>query len=577
MITNTIDNIRRYFPFEHPRENQLEIIQRIIIAFENHKYVILNAPTGVGKSPIAITVASFFDGLSSIITSEKILQDQYTNDFSHNFNIVSVKGVNAYTCPDDDIPVSEAICKLFGMKFCKTDICDYKAMIKQRSKKIWITNYSIALTNPYFILREHEFFVCDEMHKLESILLNNVACSLSIDFIKYIAKRFEKIRNDEKITISTSQLLTNYYKAKEINNPNNIREYINIFLDVCTIFYDLIVQTRSVLSKNYDIENLKLDENFKTNPKLKNLRYVWNTSLILENIYTKFRLLNDHIDNKKAVWIVEVSEKEIVLKPVYANFLFKYVLGNLADKILFMSATAHCKQLFCDDFDIDESEVYEISVDSPFPVENRKIYAVNYLSMSYTNVQNNLQPMTEFMDTILDSITCRSIVHSGNYAIAQYITENSQLKHRIIAPKSGEREHLFETEFKKRPNGILVSPSIIEGVSLDDDLCRVQIVVKVPYTSLADKRVQIKASQVPLWYSQEAIFKVVQSCGRSVRHKDDFCITFILDTGFSNLYLKTPFLIPQWFLKAIQYIDYKDVVPTLENFMYEKNIPIIPF
>ena len=72
-----------YFPFDTPRDNQLEISQEIVEAFKKYKYVILNAPTGIGKSAIAIAVGRYYiknhlsTGLVSIVTSEKILQDQY--------------------------------------------------------------------------------------------------------------------------------------------------------------------------------------------------------------------------------------------------------------------------------------------------------------------------------------------------------------------------------------------------------------------------------------------------------------------------------------------------------------------
>ena len=52
------DTFKQIFPFETPRNNQREIIEKIITAFENgKKYVVLNAPTGIGKSVIGYSVA----------------------------------------------------------------------------------------------------------------------------------------------------------------------------------------------------------------------------------------------------------------------------------------------------------------------------------------------------------------------------------------------------------------------------------------------------------------------------------------------------------------------------------------
>ena len=45
------------------------------------KKIVICAPTGSGKSPIAATLAKAFES-SFIVTASKSLQDQYQNDFS---------------------------------------------------------------------------------------------------------------------------------------------------------------------------------------------------------------------------------------------------------------------------------------------------------------------------------------------------------------------------------------------------------------------------------------------------------------------------------------------------------------
>ena len=61
---------KEIFPFEEPRKNQREIIERIINAYLNgKKYVILSAPTGTGKSIIGYSVAKYF-GSGYVLTSQ---------------------------------------------------------------------------------------------------------------------------------------------------------------------------------------------------------------------------------------------------------------------------------------------------------------------------------------------------------------------------------------------------------------------------------------------------------------------------------------------------------------------------
>ena len=71
-----------------------EFIEKIINAYENgKKYVILEAPCGIGKSVIGYSIARYF-GNSYILTSQKVLQEQYYNDFA----IPYVLGRSNYVC-----------------------------------------------------------------------------------------------------------------------------------------------------------------------------------------------------------------------------------------------------------------------------------------------------------------------------------------------------------------------------------------------------------------------------------------------------------------------------------------------
>jgi len=580
-IEINIESVKQYFPFPDPRENQLQVAHEIIQAFENgHDFVLLNAPTGVGKSPIAMTVARYYaarnNQLSSIVTSEKILQDQYTDDFSRFPEIISVKGVGAYTCPEDGSSASEALCKVLGIKQCENKYCDYKIMLRlRRIKPLWITNYSISLTNILFKKREHKLFICDEMHKLEAILLNNVTASFSLEFLTFIKNRLDKMNKEYNTEFSTYKLYEYFSAAKDANDPEQIEFYTKLFSDVYDDYRLICEDIETFIDERFKHLKEKNKSEFGQEElaELKKMKYCFRTIDAIDNILCRFELMLNHVGNKKAKWMLEILEAEILFKPIYASFLFSHILGKSSDKFLFMSATTYCKQMFCDEFNIPFEKVHEISLDSPFPVDNRKIYFAQYTSMAYDDLQNSLRKMVTCIDEILDTATaCRVVIHSGNYSIARYIELNSRHRKRIIAPKSGERELLIETEFKKRADGVLVSPSLIEGVSLNDDMCRVQLVVKVPFTSLSDKRIKIRSKADPLWYKQEAIFKLIQACGRGVRHKDDYCITFVLDSAFAGLYYSNSFLFSEWFLKAVERIKSDEIIDTLRNFLGRHNL-----
>jgi hypothetical protein len=91
----TLSNLVSNFPFKEIRPKQLEVLQQIADAINTgYKFIVLEAPTGFGKSPVAIAVARTL-GTSYICSATKDLQTQYTNDFPF---LRAIKGMGNYDC-----------------------------------------------------------------------------------------------------------------------------------------------------------------------------------------------------------------------------------------------------------------------------------------------------------------------------------------------------------------------------------------------------------------------------------------------------------------------------------------------
>ena len=89
------DEFIKNFPFPTLREKQSLVLKEISTGFASgHKYIILEAPTGFGKSPVAIAVALTL-GTNYICTSTKDLQSQYVRDFPF---LKIAKGKNNFSC-----------------------------------------------------------------------------------------------------------------------------------------------------------------------------------------------------------------------------------------------------------------------------------------------------------------------------------------------------------------------------------------------------------------------------------------------------------------------------------------------
>ena len=78
--------IKEYFPYDTFRKGQKEAINDILESFESYDYVILDAPTGMGKSGVARTILDYNvienEQDAYLLTSTKMLQEQYYTESS---------------------------------------------------------------------------------------------------------------------------------------------------------------------------------------------------------------------------------------------------------------------------------------------------------------------------------------------------------------------------------------------------------------------------------------------------------------------------------------------------------------
>ncbi|MFZ0512567.1 MAG: helicase C-terminal domain-containing protein, partial [Candidatus Nitrosopolaris sp.] len=115
-----------------------------------------------------------------------------------------------------------------------------------------------------------------------------------------------------------------------------------------------------------------------------------------------------------------------------------------------------------------------------------------------------------------------------------------------------ERDEIIDEHFKSSKPTVLISPSLHLGLDLKDDLSRFQIITKVPYPSLGDRWIDEKRKRSEQWYSWQTGLRLVQAYGRSVRSKDDWAITYILDAAFGYFITKNRNILPAWFTEAIR-------------------------
>lgn len=482
-------------------------------------FSIVDAPTGSGKSLIAIAAAKLLRGRTYYLVGSKNLQDQLLNDFPQ---IMLIKGRNNFNCLINNVTCEECMYQHVKEECPEKEKCPYYAQ-KEKAKqaKIVIWNYSMFLTNQHFAkdFPEVEMLVCDEAHLLEGALMNFVDITFKYRFFKDLDIPFPKIENPDYIFATLKQSL-----------------------DIIKRKYDA---AKEVIHEKLDegggpsMEDIQLCSKWEN--QLKKIRF-------FASVYTPDNWVLDYFKDPKK-WKSYISFKPIKVD-MFSNYLFDW-----ADKVVLMSATMPYLPILCSSLGIPQNDVNRLIIPSTFKKEKHPIVFIPIGRMNYDHWKDTMWDIISFLKKYCKDHKEKILIHCVNYKIANMIQEASrsfdgyQIFHHQNAR---ERTEALEGFKQAKPPALLISPSMETGVDLIGDMCRVQFILKVPYLSIVDKQVKKRMDIDYLWYVNCAIARLVQASGRIVRSKDDWGTTYILDGCFDDLIKKHRDFFPSWFLESVQ-------------------------
>jgi ATP-dependent DNA helicase DinG len=576
----------RNFPFPTLREGQAYVLNEIDSAFASgYKYIILEGPTGFGKSPVGIAVARTL-GTSYICTSTKDLQTQYAKDFPF---LKVVKGKNNFTCnvKEDFIKNGTYKCGLCLSK--NINECHHMA-----------ADYGPCINNVLFRHRDCRYRTFSEDYNI-----NNRGPRGEEVFID------NETRNNFQKKYFEWQYLENLKEELRVWRPCEYYHQLNIAIAAShSIFNYSQFLIYTILARNLPSRRLLvLDEAHRLEEEVvklvgisipkKKLRYIPDFEivdhgyeditkwieflrLVVAKISAQFIKLNDefaaeaatyldklvgaikNISSNPENWIVSEIKREgneivrVELKPLdtapYCSPLFE-----LCDKTLMMSATILDKSAFCSSIGLLPQDVKFIQVGSDFPLQHRTIYPLNveYLNYKTLNEDRVKQRIAAMVDKIMTfHKNHKGIIHTTSYTQLNFIKENISQENKLRLIETNpevERVEVIEEHINATKPTVLISPSLHLGLDLKDDLSRFQVITKVPYPSLGDRWIDGKRRKNGQWYNWQTALKLVQGYGRSVRSKDDWATTYVLDDVFRGFVHKNSHILPGWFMEAIRW------------------------
>jgi len=549
-------NYEKFFPFKTIRNEQRRAIEFALDSFESgRRFVILELGTGCGKSATGVTIARYLEAYgdpilddegmslsgSYVLTTQKVLQQQYVTDFGPGIGpsknlLLSIKSSKNYTCnfySDQTCSESRQILSQLGKKVqgtefhkhCRGGKCPY-AIDKQEfiESPISVTNFSYFFSETIHgkKLLPRGFLVIDECHNIESELGKFVEMTFSEKFAKEILKC--KIHTNLQSQEEVFSWVTGVYKPALKKKLKHLEKELSSNLESGSL---LSTET----SKQFDLVN----------------KHASKLDMFLDSYCP---------DN----WVVNTIEPKGDSKRSMRKFEFKAVdvskfsepyLFKFGGRILLLSATIVNKDVYCRSIGLDPEEISYMKVGSPFPVQNRPVHFIPAGSMSKSEIDKTLPVLTEAVKMILDRHPQeKGIIHAVNFKISQYLIENIK-SNRLLAHDSQNRDAILSQHLKSDAPTVLVSPSMMEGVDLSDDLSRFQILCKIPFPFLGDHVILKRLEKNKAWYTYQTVKSIVQSMGRSIRNESDFATSYILDNDWDRFLYQNRYMFPEDFLKSI--------------------------
>lgn len=199
-----------------------------------------------------------------------------------------------------------------------------------------------------------------------------------------------------------------------------------------------------------------------------------------------------------------------------------------------------------------------VSIPSTFPLARRPIYIYPIASMSRKQASVSEPLIGEAVLKIAQlHPESKILVHTVSYAlnktIETYLDNSEHYLRSITYHSAGEKQRAID-RYLYTPGAILLAPSLDRGIDLPDDDCRVIVVCKVPFPFLSDKQISTRlySKGGQNWYAVRTIRSLVQMTGRGMRHSEDLCESYILDSNFLTMvWRKNKHLLPSWWKDAL--------------------------
>lgn len=530
-------HVLSFFPKDDPYPGQVEALEKIVEVFESGvNTIILEAPVGFGKSPVAVTLAKYY-GTAHVLTPRKALQDQYFEDFTSD--LVTLKGMSNYPCYPTGSDRANRIAERDSDK--KGNLNYFKASTILRSGG-----------TPVFQGLNCGSAPCNKDEELGKACLKARTCPYDYAIENVLPKNI--------IVSNLHSFIANSARARRMDKRGIM--IVDEAHDMRSILRDYLSKTVTVPLPVY-LERITVPESDEIQDWVDFFRQEkFLNEFSLEEFKEEYEAqISDLLEYGMRNFVVSIEEK-----PDFHSTSFKFIprnLGNSAEYLLLsygerrllMSGTIYDKEYFCRSLGLNADEVFFLRMPSTFAPARKPIYMKDHhmTDNSFKGLQDNYpQMLSNIRKAFKVYHDVRGLIHSPSYALSEKLAMDLADSNRVLYHTPENFREVYEFFLNESPpNAVLISPVCYQGVDLKYDRARFQLIVRVPYPNISDAYIADLMKRDIGAYTYEALVIFGQMLGRVMRAPDDWGHTILLDSRFRKFISSYRKFLPQDVLQSI--------------------------
>ena len=481
------------------RPGQLTALYRTVDAPQ--RFIAACMPTGSGKSVFGTACSLLFGGRTCVLTSTKILQDQYTFDFG-SCGMVDVRGRQNYRCMLDGAPT----CADGRIINCQVGACPRKFAVNcATAAKLVVTNYACYL-HSYANgdgLGDFDLLILDEAHSIIDELCSFLEIKIDHADFPHMYSMF--------------------------GGPPHRRPLIEWRKWADTI-------ARRV--KQY-LDDLK--RSFAPFAQIK--------------LVDSFHGMLDRLRKIEDDWILdEKPNVECTFSPLWPTSRAEELLFRNIKRVIFLSATIVPKTTAI--LGVDPASLLFLASEPVFDPTRCPIYMFGAARMDFRASEGERVEWVHRMDYLIHQrLDRKGLIHTTSYQLQREIVSRSQFAPYILAPSPSILASAVGAFREAPPPRLLASPAITTGYDFPLRAAEYQFLMKVPFIDARSKVMKARAASDPEYLPSITAQILAQSAGRDMREPDDQDECFVMDAHMNWFIKKHRAFFPLDFLRRVRWPD----------------------